>query len=181
MSLLPAKRVVLETLLLDDKPLQAGQVAKETGIKLNSTNLHLIWLVRAGYVICPEKGRYIITDSGKKALGIPEATRELAVSLLEQSQKENAFHFYEDLGKPLDLYAYGLKDFTEKISQATTQSLEFHTNRGDFESWFESIGDIEMSKKIALLRNKKLFGEQLRVTLYETATNRCAALSKLLQ
>ena len=180
MSLLPAKRVVLENMLLNDKPLDAAQIAKEIGIKLNSTNLHLIWLVRAGYVVSPEKGQYVISDSGRKALGIPEVTRELAVSLLSQSQTEKAFRFYEDLGKPIDLCADGIKDFLDKIPQATTKSLEFHIVRGDFENWFESLGDLEMSKKIALLKNRKLVGEQLRVTLYEIVETRYATLSKLL-
>jgi hypothetical protein len=181
MSLLPAKRVVLESLLLSDGPLEAAQIAKDTGNKLNSTNLHLIWLVRAGYVVSPEKGKYMIADSGKKVLGIPEVTRETAMGLLAQSQKEMPFQFYEDLGKPLELYADGIKDFLEKIPRATTQSLEFHMGRGDFENWFDSLGDVEMSKKMGILRNKKLLGEQLRVTLYGIVERRCAALSKLLQ
>jgi hypothetical protein len=174
----PAKRVVLECLLLRDKPLEAGQIAKETGIKLNSTNLHLIWLIRAGYVVSPEKGKYMITGGGKKALGIPEVTGEDAARLLAQLPQEKAFHFFEDIGKPLDLYADGIKEFLEKVPRVTTQSLEFHIIRGDFEKWFDSIGDVEMAMKIAILRNQHLVGEQLRVTLYEIVASRCAVLTK---
>lgn len=180
MSLSPVKRAVLESLLLSDNSVKPAQIATETGNQLNSTMMHLIWLVRVGYAVAPEKGQYRITDKGKKALGIPEINREVAMSILAQSQKEKAFHFYADVEKPLSLYAYGIKDFIEKIPKVPAQSLEFHLNRGDFENWFNCIGDIELATKLALLKEKKLVGEHLRKVLQEVVTNRCAELSRLL-
>lgn len=179
MSLSPAKAVILENLLLNGNPVKPAQIAKETGNQLNSTMMHLIWLVRAGYAVAPEKGQYTIADKGKQVLGIPETTKDIAASILTKSQKEKAFHFYSDVGKPLNLYADGIRDFLEKLPRVTVQSLEFHLSRGDFENWFEGIGDIETSKKLALLK-KKLVGEQLRERLQEIVASRCAALSKLL-
>ena len=181
MSLSPPKRAVLQSLLLSDNPIKPAQIATETGSQLNSTMMHLIWLVRVGYAVAPEKGQYRITDKGKKALGIPEITRETAVSILTQSQKEKAFHFYADVEKPLNLYAYGIKDFIEKTPRVPAQSLEFHLNRGDFENWFNCIGDIELAKKLALLKEKKLVGEQLRKVLQEAVASRCAELFRLLR
>ncbi len=179
MSLSPVKREVLENLFLNDKPAKPSQIAKETGNKLNATMMHLIWLVRAGYAISPEKGQYKITEKGKKLLGIPEVTGETAKRVLVQGQGEKAFHFYEDIEKPLNLYANGIQDFNDKILMASAGSLEFHLNRGDFEKWFEGIGDGELAKKVALLNQKKLVGEQLREKLHEIVASRCAVLSKL--
>ena len=34
--------------------------------------------------------------------------------------------------------------------------------RGDFEAWTKGIGDEELAKKIALLKQKNLAGEELR-------------------
>jgi len=180
MSLSPTKRVVLENLLLSGNPVKPAQIAKETGNKLNSTMMHLIWLVRVGFAVAPEKGQYTITDKGKKALGIPETTKEIAANILGQSQKEKAFHFYSDVENPLNLHADGIQDFLEKLPKVTVQSLEFHVNRGDFENWFDFIGDLELSKKIAILKNRKLVGEELRKRLQETIASRYAELSKLL-
>ena len=180
MSLLPAKRLMLEDLFLNDKPMKPAQIAEETGNKLNSTMMHLIWLVRAGYVVVPEKGQYMITNEGKKALGIPEVTRETAISILLQPQRDKAFQFYASLDKPLSFFADGIQDFLEKIPQVPTQSLEFHLERGDFENWFDCLGDIELSKKTAILRDRKIAGERLREMLREIVTNRRATLSRLL-
>ena len=180
MSLLPAKRIVLEELFLRDKQLKPAQIAEETGNKLNSTMMHLIWLVRAGYVVAPEKGQYMITEEGRKVLGIPEVTREMATSILAQSQKDKAFQFYAGLDAPLNLFADGIQDFLDKIPEVPMQSLEFHLNREDFEKWFDCLGDVELSKKTAVLRDRKISGEQLREMLREMVASRYAALSKLL-
>lgn len=180
MSLLPAKRAVLENLLLSDKPARPAQIAKDMGGRVNSTMMHLIWLVRAGYAVSPEKGLYAITDKGKRALGIPEITSEIAQNILAESYKEKAFHFYADIEKPLNLYAFGIRDFVEKIPKVDAQSLEFHLSRGDFEKWFECVGDVELSKKLAILKERKLPGEQLREVLQQILSSRCTELSRLL-
>ena len=180
MSLSPVKRAVLENLLLNDKAAKPAQIAKETGNQLNSTMMHLIWLVRVGYATTPEKGTYAITEKGKKTLGIPEITKENAKAILSPTPSEKAFHFYGGMEKPLEIYACGIQDFLEKTQSVTLESLEFHANRGDFENWFESIGDCELAKKMALLKEKKLSGEQLRERLREIVTNRCTALSTMI-
>ena len=79
MSLSPAKAVILENLLLNGNPVKPAQIAKETGNQLNSTMMHLIWLVRAGYAVAPGKGQYTIADKGKQVLGIPETTARVRV------------------------------------------------------------------------------------------------------
>lgn len=181
MSLSPVKHAVLENLLLNDKQAKPAQIAKETGNQLNSTMMHLIWLVRVGYANSPEKGTYAITEKGKKALGIPEITRENAKAILSPMPSEKAFHFYVGMEKPLEIYASGIQDFLEKIQTIALESLEFHANRGDFENWFECIGDCEVAKKMALLNEKKLSGEPLRERLREIVANRCTMLSTLVK
>ncbi len=44
--------------------------------------MHLLGLIKMGYVNSPEKGQYIITEKGKRALGIPEVTKEKAAAIL---------------------------------------------------------------------------------------------------
>ena len=175
MSLSPIKCNVLETMLLRDKPARAAQIAEEIGQKFPPVMMHLIGLARMGYVCSPEKGLYTITERGKKALGIPGIGKETAKAILADT-RDKAFHFYADIGKPLNCCAKSLEDFCSKIQKISVDSIEFHLNRGDFESWFVGLGDLELAKKTALLKKKKLAGEELRTRLHEIVENRCIVL-----
>jgi DNA-binding transcriptional ArsR family regulator len=177
MSLSPVKREILETLLLHDKPTKAAQIAKESEKKFPAIMVHFIWLTRMGYAHSPEKGLYVITEKGKNALGIPAIDKETAKAILADTPQDKAFHFYADMGKPLDYYAYGLPDFCDKILKISVASIEFHLNRGDLELWFTGLGDMELVRKIALLKEKKLGGEELRTRLHEIVENRRIVLA----
>jgi hypothetical protein len=178
MDFSPVKREILEVVLLHDKPVKAAQVAKEVGKDFRPVMMHLIGLNRMGYTCSPEKGHFIITGGGKKALGLPEITKENAKVIMQCTPREKEFHFYSGVGKPLNLYAHSLSDFGEKICKVIVESVEFHIKRGDFEAWFTCLGDVELAKKTALLKGRKLSGEELRTKLREIVENRCALLSK---
>ena len=132
-----------------------------------------------GYATSPEKGFYILTVKGKKALGIPEITGENAKMILTDVPQDKAFNFYEDFGKPLGLQAFGLKDFCDKIPKVNSVSLTFHVSRGDFESWFAELGDAELAKKVALLKEKQVAGEELRTKLQDIVTRHCMELANV--
>ncbi len=179
MSLSPVKSEILAAMLLLDKPERATHIAKEVGKEFPSVMMHIIGLTRMGYTASPEKGVYALTEKGKEALGIPEINSENAKALLSDMPQDKAFHFYAGLGKPLSLQACGLQDFCDKFPQANSDSITFHTSRGDFESWFKAIGDVELAKKVALLKEKKMGEEELRSRLTEIVKNRCIALSNV--
>jgi DNA-binding transcriptional ArsR family regulator len=179
MSLSPVKHAILETMLLHDKPARATEIAEEAGKEFPSVMMHIIGLTRMGYTYSPEKGQYAITEKGKKALGLDEINMETAKAILSQVTSDKEFYFYEDLGKPLGLCAQSLQDFSNKILKINAASVEFHMSRGDFESWFSGLGDVELAKKAALLKEKKLNGEELGRKLQEMVANRCAALARI--
>jgi hypothetical protein len=177
MDLSPVKNEILEALLMHDKPVKAAQVAKETAKDAKVVQMHLIGLTRMGYAKSPEKGSYLITEEGKKALGIPEINPQQALAMLAQTPPEKAFHFYAGIGKPLNLYAHDFLEFCDRIDKAGVDSVEFHASRGDFETWFTALGDVELARKTALLK-KNLSGEALQTTLRELVSNRCMELSE---
>jgi hypothetical protein len=179
MSLSPAKSEILATMLLLDKPERATQIAKEAGKEFPSVMMHVIGLARMGYATSPEKGLYTLTAKGKKALGIPEINSENAKTILADMPQDKAFNFYASLGKPLSLQARGLQDFCDKIPKVNSDSITFHVSRGDFESWFAGIGDVELAKKVALLKEKRLIGEELRTRLQDIVTKRCIVLANV--
>jgi hypothetical protein len=62
---------------------------------------------------------------------------------------EEAFYFYESLGKPTGKSANSLVDFLEKLESVKTESLLFHLERKDFQNWIEkTLGDTKLAKKI---------------------------------
>ena len=166
-------------MLLHERPMKAVEIAGETKMKFPPVMMHLLGFARMGYVSSPEKGLYVITEKGKEALGIPEINKEKAAAILAYSPHDKAFSFYVDIGKPLNLHAHNLRDFANKVEKADIASLEFHTKRGDFEAWFKGLGDEELAKKVALLKQRNVTGEELRMQLHEIVKQRYIALAKL--
>jgi hypothetical protein len=179
MSLSPIKQEILETMLLNEKPVKAIEIAKEIKKEFNPIMMHLLGLIRMGYVSSPEKGLYIITERGKRTLGIPETTKEKAAAILSYAPHDKAFNFYVTVGKPLSLHAHNLRDFANKLDKADVASVEFHMQRGDFEVWFKGLGDEELAKKTTLLKQKNVVGEDLRKQLRDIVEQRYLELTKL--
>jgi len=179
LSISHLKRLILETMWMLDKPAKASEIAKETGLGFPSVMMHIIGLTRMGCVGSPEKGFYAITKNGKKALGFPEINKEKADEILAYLPVEKSFHFYADVGKPLNIHAASLQDFGQKILKVDIGSIEFHIYRGDFEAWFMGLGDIELARKALLIREQKMSGEELRKKLYETVKNRYEELARI--
>ena len=179
MSLSPIKLEILEAMFLNDKPQKAMDIAKETKKEFQPVNMHLLGLIKMGYASLPEKGLYAITEKGKRALGIPETTKEKAAAILAYAPHDKAFNFYATIGKPLSLHAHNLRDFINKLDKADVISLAFHMQRGDFEVWFKGLGDEELAKKTALLKRRNVTGEELRKQLRGIVEQRYLELAKL--
>ena len=182
MSVSPVKRLILETLWVLDKPAEVPEIAKDTGVGAKQVRMHIIGiqgLVKMGYVNSPEQGFYLITEKGKKTLGLPEVNKNKATEIMAYFPAEKAFHFYADIGKPLNIFAASLGDFCDKLQKVDANSIEFHLHRGDFEAWFTSLGDAELARKTLLVREQKMGGEELRKKLCATVKKRCEELSEI--
>jgi predicted transcriptional regulator len=179
MSVSPVKRLILETMWVLDKPARATEIARDTGVNFPSVMMHIIGLTRLGFAVSSEKGLYSITDKGKKSLGLPEIDREKAAQILAYLPVEKSFCFYADIGKPLEVNAANLRDFCEKIAKVDVSSIEFHSNRGDFEAWFNMLGDVELARKTLLIKEQKKLGEELRKKLLDTVKSRYEELVKI--
>jgi hypothetical protein len=100
-----------------------------------------------------------------------------AIKILRALNDKEAFHFYENIGKPTGQSAKSLPDFLEKIKSVKMESLLFHLQRKDFQNWFkETLGDYQLAKKI-----EKILPSQsvdLRKKIYSTVENRVKELSE---
>ena len=170
---------ILMELWAAGKPMTLQGIAEKTGVNSSSSMGYLLGLIKAKYVSVPQKHYYAITVLGKQAIGLPKVDQKLAANILSPVPVEKAFHFYHALNQPSGVYADSLKDFVAKIQNVDLKSIEFHVPRKDFELWIRSLGDLELAKKLGLLRMRKLSGDDLREALYETVNSRCQELEKL--
>lgn len=166
-------------MFLFEKPQKATEIAKDAKKEFQPAMMHLLGLTKMGYVASPEKGLYLITPKGKRALGLPENSKEKATAILSYIPHDKAFHFYATVDKPLNLHSHNLRDFVTKLDKVDLISIDFHLKRGDFEAWFKGLGDEELVKKIALLKRQNLTGEALRTKLCEIVGNRYRQLAEL--
>jgi len=162
-----------------EKPMTILEIAERIGLTTSSTMGYLLGLIKAKYVSVPQKHSYTITDLGKQAIGMPKLDEALAKKILNPLPIERAFHFYFALNQPVGLYADSLRDFIEKIQNLKIESIEFHTLRKDFEKWIYYLGDIELSKKLELLRARHLTGETLRKEIHNSVKSRCEKLETI--
>ncbi len=179
MSLSSVKLLILEKMWMFDGPAKPAEIAKSVDMNFPAVMMHLLGLAKAKYVNSPEKGLYIITDKGKRALGIPEMNQQKASEILKHLPAEKSFHFYADIGKPLNTSVASLEGFCEKIQKIDLNSIEFHVRHGDFEAWFTHLGDTELAKKVSILEKQKMRGEDLRKKLYELVHKRYQELAKI--
>ncbi|MCW4031642.1 MAG: winged helix-turn-helix domain-containing protein [Candidatus Bathyarchaeota archaeon] len=170
---------ILRVLWAAGKPITFQGISEEAGLTSSSTTEYLSELIKAKYVSTPKEQYYAITNRGKQALGLPRVEKNLALNILSPVSLEKAFHFYYGLNQHSGVYADSLQDFVEKIQKVDMKCIEFHISRKDFELWLHSLGDLELSKKLELLRTKALSGESLRKELYETVNSRYEELKKL--
>lgn len=179
MSLSPVKHVILESMLLCEMPQRAMEIAKACKKEFQPVMMHLLGLIKMGYVTSPQKGLYIITAQGKRAMGIAETSKEKAASILAYAPHDKAFNFYAAFGSPLGIHAHNLRDFVAKLDRVTVVALEFHMARGDFEAWFRGLGDEELAKKVVLIKQRKFEGDELRQMLRCVVEQRYLELAKI--
>jgi hypothetical protein len=100
-------------------------------------------------------GGFGITEKGKNA-----------IKIFNTVASEHAFNFYVDLDKPIGFNAQSLQEFYRCIKQVTTDSLEFHLYRGDFENWLRDVcGDKDLTQAFEASKTTGLKGEELRKEL----------------
>jgi hypothetical protein len=95
-----------------------------------------------------------------------------ARQILSEVPEEKAFHFYEAIGIHTGRLARSLVDFCNTLPNLSVKSIEFHTQRGDFEKWIRYLQDNALASQIGKLRGRKSTGEALRTELYNLVKKR---------
>ncbi len=105
---------------------------------------------------------YSLTEKGKNIIKITHRILD-----------DKAFSFYVAVDKPLGFSAHSLEEFYRLIKQVTSDSLDFHISRGDFENWLrDALLDRQLALDFSGPRAAGLHGEDLRKRLISTMDNR---------
>lgn len=100
-----------------------------------------------------------------------------AVKALRTVGDQEAFHFYEDIGKPTGETAKNLADFLGKVKTVKTESLKFHLQRNDFRNWISKIlGDGKLAKELARISASK--SDDVRTMVCEAVESRIKELKE---
>ncbi len=81
---------------------------------------------------------------------------------------EKAFYFFEANGQYTGVSAKSLEEFMERVrSELSSESVEFHVERQDFEKWISGVfGDEKLAEEIRNIRLSGVKGETLRRALH---------------
>jgi hypothetical protein len=97
------------------------------------------------------------------------------IKILRTVRNEEAFYFYEDIGKPTGESARSLSDFLEKIKTVKLESLVFHLQRKDFQNWIrKTLTDSKLARKMD--RISPSYHDELRTKIHMTVENRIKEL-----
>jgi len=100
-----------------------------------------------------------------------------AVKALRTVGDQEAFYFYEAIGKPTGEHAKNLIDFLEKVKTVKTESLKFHLQRNDFRNWVEKIlGDSKLARALAAISGSG--SDDVRKTVCEAVESRINELKE---
>jgi len=122
----------------------------------------------------------ILSREKRKDVAFEVLNRDLIAKILGTVLHDEAFFFYEDIGKPTGDFATSLPDLCNKINAAPFKSVTFHLKRGDFENWIkEALGDSELAHRIGKLKNLKTIWKNdktLKRRLHTVITDRVEEL-----
>jgi len=103
---------------------------------------------------------------------------DIASRILRAVPREKAFYFFTSVGNYTGMNAASLKEFTERMNEVNTKSLEFHLQRGDFEKWVDEVlQDKDLALEIRRLQKFSLTGDALRNQLIMAVSRRFKRLT----
>lgn len=101
-----------------------------------------------------------------------------AIKILRTLKDDEAFYFYEAVGKSTGEVAKNLTDFLDKLKSVKSESLTFHIRRGDFQNWVEkTLGDAELAGRLRKISSSD--DDETRTRLYKAVENRLKELREL--
>lgn len=103
-----------------------------------------------------------------------------ASKILRTVPPDQAFLFFEEMGKYTGRSARNLDEFFEIVETIDTRSLTFHFRRRDFDKWIgESIRDVQLARRLKRIK-ESISGEELRNKILGVVRRRLNELNEML-
>ena len=100
------------------------------------------------------------------------------VEVLRPLSENEAFHFFEDVGKYTGKSACNLAEFSAMTKTIDKKSILFHFKRRDFERWItETLRDPMLARRISNIKEPKS-EERLRTQIHKLSKKRLEELNK---
>jgi len=95
-------------------------------------------------------GKAVISKKSARGRKRQNLEADEVVRVLKTVGDQEAFYFYEAVGKPTGELAKNLLDFLNEVKVVKSESLVFHLQRGDFQNWVaNTLGDSKLGKELA--------------------------------
>jgi alpha-amylase len=124
----------------------------------------------------------ILSDFEARLLKELEKPAVAAKWILRNLTGAKGFTFFYEFATPTPWTVYSLTEFLAAVKAVDISSVQFHTERDDFERWIrEVIGDVVLADKLAAVAGQGLVGEALRRQIVRLIRNRIRQLEALAQ
>jgi len=122
----------------------------------------------------------VISDFEARILQELQKPELAAKWVLRRLPTDKGFTFFYEFARPTRIVAHDMFEFAGALSSVPVQSLQYHTERGDFERWLSQVlGDKKLAERILSMAEEKLIGEKLRKKLVMIVDARIKQLKAL--
>jgi len=124
----------------------------------------------------------VLSDFEARVMRELEKPEWVARRILRPIPAERSFTFFYEFARPAQLTVQSLYEFLSALKTVDIKSIEFHSERGDFERWIRQVvGDDTLADRLSALTNENLSGEKLRTKILgavERRINELKAIAK---
>lgn len=169
---LPAERAVLQPLLAQ---YERGAAILEQLPTLPLGQAYLCTGARS----CPPPHQGILSLRARPR-AVPHI-RHLHKYLRAALPEPKRFYFCDPSGRHVGHTAASLWEFRDALAKAPLDSLQYHLQRGDFESWVrEVLRDSELARRLRKIARRDLQGDMLQEALISVVIDRYEELDSLI-
>ncbi len=105
----------------------------------------------------------ILSDFEARVMHELEKPEWVARRILRSLPVERGFTFFYEFARPTQTTVHSLEEFHSALKEIDIESIEFHSERGDFERWIRHVvGDNNLADKLKDMTNQKPKAETLR-------------------
>jgi len=105
----------------------------------------------------------VLSDFEARVMLELEKPEWIARRILRPFPVERSFTFFYEFARPTELTVYSLEEFHSALKSVDISSVEFHSERADFERWIRHVvGDNILADRLGNVSDEGLHGETLR-------------------